>query len=213
MLTDRARVASLMLAAAVFTGCADRVIQLSYQPDTRVEPVAGGQALTVFRFSDARGTEGDKGDLLRVGGVYGGYGNRLAKVVTETPWPQTLARAVTDGFKAQGVEAVVIEDREISPGALGIQTPLALGGEIRNFSTESRWTKSAHVSGVLRLYDRDGRLLLERPISARATENELGTGVFAGAEPLELLMNQALSEFGRRVVTDPEITQRLAAAR
>jgi hypothetical protein len=202
-----------MLAAAVFTGCADRVIQLSYQPDMRVERMAGGQALTVFRFSDARGTEGDKGDVLRVGGVYGGYGNRLAKVVTGTPWPQTLARALTDAFKARGVDAVVIEDQEIRPGALRIQTPLALGGEIRNFSTESRWTKSAHVGGILRLYDREGRLVLERSISARATEHELGTGVFADAEPLEILMNQALRDFVQRVVTDPEITQRLLAAR
>lgn len=69
------------------------------------------------------------------------------------------------------------------------------------------------MSGILRLYDREGRLVLERLISAQATENELGTGVFAGAEPLETLMNQALSEFVRRSVTDPEITQRLAAAR
>ena len=44
--------------------------------------MAAGQALTVFRFHDARGTEGDTGDARRVGGVYGGYGNRLAKVVT-----------------------------------------------------------------------------------------------------------------------------------
>lgn len=213
MLTYRTRVASLMLAAAVFTGCADRVIQPSYQPDSRIERVAAGQAVTVFRFSDARGTEGDKGDVRRVGGVYGGYGNRLAKVVTGTPWPQTLARALTDGFKARGIDAVVAEDREISPGPLGIQTPFALGGEIRNFSTESRWTKSAHVSGILRLYDREGRLLLERPVSARATENELGTGVFASAEPLEVLMNQALRDFVQRVVTDPEIAQRLLATR
>src|SRR5437867_9394205 len=37
-------------------------------------------AITVFRFVDARGDEGDKGDPLRVGGVYGGYGNRISKV-------------------------------------------------------------------------------------------------------------------------------------
>jgi hypothetical protein len=142
-----------------------------------------GRVLTVFRFSDARGTEGDKGDPFRVGGVHGGYGNRLAKVVTGTPWPSTLAWALAEAFKARGVDAVVVDDREI---ALRIQTPLALGGEIRNFSTEPRWTKSAQVGGILRLYDREGRLVLERPVSARATEHELGTGVFADAEPLEI---------------------------
>jgi hypothetical protein len=201
------------LTAALVTACADRIVQLSYQPDPQIERLSGGQAVTVFRLRDARGTEGDKGDPARVGGVYGGYGNRLAKVVTGSPWPPTLVRALTEGFKARGIDAVGIEDRELDPAALLMSTPFALGGEIRNFSTESRWTKSAHVSGILRLYDQAGHLQLERPISARATEHELGTGVFASAEPLEGLMNQALREFVRRVVTDPEITQRVVAER
>lgn len=175
--------------------------------------MAAGQALTVFRFHDARGTEGDTGDARRVGGVYGGYGNRLAKVVTGTPGHEALTRALTEGFRARGIEAVGIADREINPAAPAVQTPLALGGEIRNFSTESRWTQSAHVSGILRLYDQAGRLLLERPVSARATEHELGTGVLAQTEPLEALMNQALGDFVQQAVTDPELTQRLASTR
>lgn len=68
------------------------------------------------------------------------------------------------------------------------------------------------MSGILRLYSQNGRLLLERPISARATEHELGTGVFTSVEPLEALMNQALTEFVRKVVMDPDLTQRLVAA-
>jgi hypothetical protein len=60
MLTYRAHGASLMLAAAVFTGCADRVTQLSYQPDTRIERVAGGQPSRVGRCGALR-VESPKG--------------------------------------------------------------------------------------------------------------------------------------------------------
>ena len=136
--------------------------------------MAAGQALTVFRFHDARGTEGDTGDARRVGGVYGGYGNRLAKVVTGTPGHEALTRAMTEGFRARGIEAVGIADREINPAAPAVQTPLALGGEIRNFSTESRWTQSAHVSGILRLYDLAGACYWSGPSppGPRSTSSE-----------------------------------------
>lgn len=206
----------LALAAAmalVAASCADLKVQVQYAPDAKIERLPAGVPVTVFRFADARGDEGDKGDSYRVGGVYGGYGNRLSKVLATSPWPTTLTRALSDGLKARGLEVVSVEDRTLDPTALSVSTALALGGEIRNFSTESRWTKSAHVGGILRLYSQSGRLVLERPISARATEHELGTGVFTSVEPLETLMNQALTEFVRKVVMDPDLTQRLVAAR
>jgi FkbM family methyltransferase len=37
------------------------------------------------RFDDRRGTEGDDRDPYRVGGIYNGYGNRLAKVMVTQP--------------------------------------------------------------------------------------------------------------------------------
>jgi hypothetical protein len=208
----RIRLALAAAMALVVASCADLKVQVQYAPDAKIEKLSAGVPVTVFRFADARGDEGDRGDVYRVGGVYGGYGNRLSKVLATSPWPTTLTHAVSEGLKARGMEVVSVADRPLDPAALAVSTPLALGGEIRNFSTESRWTRSAHVSGILRLYSQNGRLLLERPISARATEHELGTGVFTSVEPLEALMNQALTEFVRKVVMDPDLTQRLVAA-
>ena len=204
--------APLALAALLLAGCADRIVQLRYEPDDRIERLAAAQGVTVFRFADSRGSEGDK-DPLRVGGIYLTYGNRVARVMTPDPWPVTLVRALTEGFKARGVQAVGVPDQTLESADVELSTPFALGGEIKNFSTESRFTKSAHVSGVVRLYSRDGRLAVQRPISVRASHFEPGTAVFATAEPLEGLINEALRDFVRRVVQDPEITRRLAAAR
>jgi hypothetical protein len=164
--------------------------------------VPAARQLTVFKFTDRRGTEGDEGDPFRVGGVYGGYGNRLAKVMTGISFQRTLNEALVAGFKARGVDATGIPDRELGFGVI-FETPLALGGELRNFSTESRWSKSAHISGILRLYDRRGAVLVEKRVSAR-DQGGLGAGVFASSEPLEELMKEALREFVRMVVTDAE---------
>ena len=194
----------------LLVGCANRMVTLRYQPDSRIQPVSGARQLTIFKFADRRGTEGDEGDPFRVGGIYGGYGNRLAKVMTGTPFQRTFNEALVAGFKARGIEATGIPDREVAFGVL-FETPLALGGELRNFSTESRWSKSAHISGILRLYDRRGAVLVEKRISAR-DQGGLGAGVFASPEPLEELMNEALREFVRMVVMDPDLAALIGAA-
>lgn len=194
----------------LLVGCADRMVTLRYQPDSRIQPVLGARQLTIFKFADRRGTEGDEEDPFRVGGVYGGYGNRLAKVMTVTPFQRTLNEALVTGFKARGVEATGAPNRELAFGVL-FETPLALGGELRNFSTESRWSKSAHISGILRLYDRRGAVLVENRVSAR-DQGGLGAGVFASSEPLEELMNEALREFVRIVVMDPDLAAQIGAA-
>ena len=194
----------------LLVGCADRMVTLRYQPDSRIEALTGTRQLTIFKFADRRGTEGDDGDPPHVGGVYGGNGNRLAKVMTSTPFQRTLNEALVAGFKARGVDATGIPDRDLAFGVL-FETPFALGGELRNFSTESRWSKSAHISGILRLYDRRGAALVEKRVSAR-DQGGLGTGVFASSEPLEELMNEALREFVRMVVTDPDLAAQIEAA-
>ena len=84
----------IALAALVvlLAGCADLTVNLTYTPQTTIEGLTTGLPITVFRFLDARGEEGDKGDVYRVGGVYNGYGMRLAKILSPTPWPEALVR-------------------------------------------------------------------------------------------------------------------------
>lgn len=199
---------SMLLAALASAGCADKMVTLQYAPDPSFTPLNSAQSITVFQFADRRGSEGDR-DLYRVGGVYGGYGNRLAKVMTGTPWPRTLALALTAGFKARGIEAVAVGDREFTLGT-AFTTLLALAGEIRNLSTESRWSTSAHISGIVRLYDAKGGVLVEKTISERETWG-LGAGVLMSTEPLEETLNKALVGFVRKVVNDPDIIETLLA--
>jgi hypothetical protein len=204
------RLSGLVLLSLLLSGCADKVIQLRYEPDAKMERLAGAQAVTVFRFVDARGTEGDQGDPRRVGGIYGGYGNRLSKVMVANPWPDALVQNLTAGLTQRGVQAVAVPDKTYTPG-ITPTTPLVLTGEIRNFSTEARFTNSAHISGVLRLYDSAGQLILEKAISTREQQAYGGAGVFTSVDLLEQAMNEALAKFVRAVVTDPEITARFVA--
>src|SRR2546426_5086193 len=90
------RVAGIALTPVLLTACADSVVRLRYAPDPSIERLATAQAVTVFRFADARGDEGDN-DPLRVGGVYNGYGMRLQKIMTGTPWPEALVADLTAG--------------------------------------------------------------------------------------------------------------------
>lgn len=87
-------------------------------------------------------------------------------------------------------------------------------GEIRNFSTENRWAGYlAHVSGVVRLYDQSGAKLIEKPASARLRPDDEEVQLSDARLLLERLLDRAGSEFVRQVVTDPDLTQRLVAAR
>jgi hypothetical protein len=204
---------ALVAALALLAGCADLKVQVQYAPDAKIDKLAAGAPVTVFRFADARGNEGDKGDSYRVGGVYNGYGMRLSKILHPTPWPEMLARDLGAGFTQRGVQTVVVEERMYAPGS-AVTTPLVLTGEIRNFSTENRWAGYlAHVSGIVRLYDQSGAKLIEKPVSARLRPNEEEVQLSDGRLLLERLLNRAVSEFVRQVVTDPDLTQRLMAAR
>lgn len=197
----------LVIASALAAGCGDKLVTLQYQ-QSGLPPLAATNALTIFPFSDRRGSEGDH-DALRVGGVYTRYGNRVAKVMASAPWPRALAEALAEGFRARGVKATV-ENREFASGVT-VATPLALAGEIHNFSTESRWSTSAHISGIVRLYDRKGTLLVEKTISDRETTG-IG-GALKREKVLEEALNKALAQFVSKVVTDPDITSKLAPAR
>jgi len=204
---------ALAVALVLLAACADLKVQVQYAPDTSIEKLPTGVPVTVFRFADARGDEGDKADPYRVGGVYNGYGMRLAKILHPTPWPEMLVRDLGVGFTQRGVQAVVVEERMYAPGS-AVTTPLVLTGEIRNFSTENRWAGYlAHVSGVVRLYDQSGAKLIEKPVSARLRPNDEEVQLADGRLLLERLLNRAVSEFVRQVVTDPDLTQRLVAGR
>jgi hypothetical protein len=202
----------LALPLVWLTGCADQVVALRYAPDPAIQKLAGSQTLTVFRFVDARGDEGDHGDPMRVGGTYGGYGNRLSKVNASTPWPEALVHGLSDGLAQRGVRTVSVPDRVYAPGGAPVSTALILCGEIRNFSTEQRWTLQSHISGNVRLYDQRGALLLEKRISTRTSIMDADSKASGSSVPLETLLNETLQKFVRAVVMDPEVTQRLSLA-
>src|SRR5262249_14584627 len=149
----------LVLAAASVAGCADKQVTLRYTPPASLRPLPDARALTVFPFDDRRGTEGDN-DPNRVGGVDSRTGSRTAKVMATAPFSRTLADALVAGFRARGVPARPGEASAYQPGVTKVATPFALAGEVHNFSTEARFTTSGHVSGVVRLYGSDGRLVV-----------------------------------------------------
>lgn len=204
--------AALVLLAVLIAGCADLKVNLQYAPDSKIEALSTGVPVTVFRFVDARGSEGDRGDVYRVGGVYNGYGMRLSKILSPTPWPDLLLQDLGAALTQRGVQSTLVVDRTYEKGTTVI-TPLVLTGEIRNFSTENRWAGYlAHVSGTVRLYDKTGTLLSERLISARLRPTEEEFRTITGQQLLEQILNRAVAEFVRQVVTDPELSQRLVAA-
>ncbi len=206
------RVAALGVLMAWLGGCADRVVDLRYAPDPKIDRVSRAEAVTVFRFADTRGNEGDHGDPLRVGGIYNGYGIRYAKIMTPSPWPEALVEDLTIGFAQRGVPAVAVPDHVYVSGS-PVATPFVLGGEIHNFSTEARWLGLlAHVSGVIRLYDQAGTPVVEKSISARVRWLP-EVNLPADRPVLEGLLNAAIEEFVRKVVTDPEVTQHVVAGR
>ncbi len=156
----------VMLAVA---GCGDKVVTLYYTP-----PPPSPKAdlhLTVMRVADRRGGEGDRGDPFRVGGIYGGYGNRLSKVMVAQAWPPILMSALVSEFRAVGVDA---RAGDASPGKPPPDRAW-LDGEIRNFSTEARWGREAHVSGSVCLRAPGGGILIEKEFQGVASGYGLNT--------------------------------------
>jgi len=200
----------LALSLAGTVACADKSTTLRYAPDFSAPPLTSASPVTVFPFADLRGDEGEA-NPYRVGGVYGGYGNRVSKVMSSSPWQQALVRALTAGLKARGIDVTAVEDRVWGIG-VSMTTPLALTGEIRNFSVESRWTTTAHISGVVRLVDAEGKVLVEKAVSEREVPG-MGHGVFKTEGGLEEAMNDALAGFVAKIATDPDITVRLTPQR
>src|SRR5258705_5836373 len=199
------------LALLILAGCADKRIALTYVPDAAAPKMADAQAVTVFAFIDARGDEGD-GNPYRVGGVYGGYGNRLSMVMADAPFMPALVNALAAGFRARGVQAQAVADRGFRAGDPAV-TGYALGSQLRNFSTEARFTNSAHISAIVWLYTPDGNVAAVKEISQRIQSQYGGGGVFTSIDDLQRIMNEALAQFVQRVVTDPEITAKLTGAR
>jgi uncharacterized lipoprotein YajG len=192
---------ALVLALVTLTaGCADRIVTLRYKPPAEAPQL--GPRVVVGPFTDMRGSEGDR-DPYRVGGVYGGYGNRLAKIIATRPWSPDLVLALVAELRGQGFDASAAGASADAPPARSVLT-----GEIRNFSTESRWGMEAHISGNIRVVDEAGRVLVEKRISERAGAG-MGAGVLIPSDPLESNLNEALSGFVRKIATDPEISAQL----
>jgi hypothetical protein len=113
------------------------------------------------------------------------------------------------------VTAVAMRERIYAPGVL-VSTPLVLAGEIRNFSTEGRNMfvpiLAAHVSGIIRVYDQQGGRLLEKRVSARSRPGGEAVPASQLLSLYEKILNEAVQQFVRQVVTDPDLAQRLVAA-
>ncbi len=205
------RVAGIIPVTLWFAACvSDKTVVLRYASDLKLERLPSARAVTVFRFAERRGDEGD-GNPLRVGGMYGRYGDRVAKVYATTPWPEALVEDLTIALGARGVETVAVKDQEYAPGSTTVSSPLALAGEIRNLSTEARFTLQAHVSGIIRLYDQQGALLLEKPLSARMPRDSGDYQWNKQASVFENMLNGAVQHFVRLVVTDSELMKLLTS--
>lgn len=193
----------VLTLALVAAGCASsHTITLSY--DAPISARASQRpTLIIGPFEDVRGNEGDHGDPFRVGGIYGGYGNRLAKVMVARPWPPQLREALAAEFRAVGVETLVSDQVAAATG----DPPLILGGEIRNFSTESRWGREAHIGVIVRIRSPE-RVLVEKRVDVRESGyhwNNFNT------EILEALLNRVFAQFVRTVATDPDLAAALRA--
>ncbi len=199
----------LVVMALWLSACADRTVTLKYAADPRIERLSGAEAVTIFRFADARGRGGGAADPLLVGGIYGASGNRLARVMSRSPWPDVLAEDLKAALSQRGVEVVAVPDRVYVPGT-AVATPLVLSGEIQTLAAEARWGLAAQVSGVVRLYSSEGLLLFEKTFSAQAHGDEQGRPWFQFGYPLEPLLNAAVARWVRAVVMDPEVTRGLA---
>ena len=192
-------VGATMVLAAALTGCADRLVTLRYTPPPAI--ATAGPDLVILPLVDARGKEGDDGDVRRAGGIYNGYGNRYAKVMVTEPWPPRLMQALVAEFRAVGINARSGEGLSASQ----ILTVPRLETEVRNFSTETRWTGQAHIGAVVRLRGGDGRSLIEKKIEVRDSASK------AGEDLLETMLNAAFARFVTSVARDPEIQAALAS--
>jgi hypothetical protein len=193
--TRKARVAPTLLIIAVgilLAGCAAKTIRLTYTPPAPSQSL--GPRHVIGPFQDVRG-EGDHGDAYRVGGIYGGYGNRVAKVMIASAWPPTLASALAAEFRAQGVDAA--DSSPVPPDAY------RLDGVVRNFSTEARWGREAHIGVTVRLLSPSGQPLVEgKRVDVR--ESGYNRNNF-NADILEELLNRAFARLVRDVAADAEI--------
>jgi len=184
----------LFAVVLLCVGCADKTVRLTYTAPAPSRSLA--PRLVIGPFQDVRGNEGDHGDPHRVGGVYGGYGNRLAKVMIASPWPPVLASALAAEFRAQGVDAVAADSSPVPRDAF------RLDGAVRNFSTEARWGREAHIGVTVRLLSPEKRPLVEKRIDVRESGYSLNN---FNADILEELLNRAFAKFVRDVAADAEI--------
>ncbi len=74
--------------------------------------------------------------------------------------------------------------------------------EIRNFSVESRWTTTAHISGVVGLVDAAGKVPVEKAVSEREVPG-MWHGVFIPMSHISgLFAGNQSGRPGRNVVMD-----------
>jgi len=190
-----------VVLAVSLAGCADRIVTLRYTPPPAIP--ATGPELVIMPIVDNRGKEGDQGDVRRVGGLYGGYGNRWAKVMMTEPWPPRLIQALVAEFRGAGIYARSAEG--IPPDQL--LTLPRLETEVRNFSTEARWGREAHIGAIIRLRDGKGRGLVEKKIEARDSGYNRKPDEI---DLFEVMLNAAFAQFVASVTGDREIRAALA---
>ena len=156
--------------------------------------------MTVFKFSDRRGREGNS-DPYRVGTTY--IEDLFPQPLrTSIPWQDTLVRGLAEAFKEEGIIVKMAEASEFGYGVVW-DTPLALAGDVLDFSTEARFWTSAHVRATIRVLDRQGTVLLEKTIERRARRSNYGFK--SSRETHESAIQEALEGVLRDVARDVDI--------
>jgi hypothetical protein len=62
MIIQMVKVAGIAFASLCLTGCADQMVTLRYTPDPQIERLSTTRDVTIYKFADRRGDEGDHGD-------------------------------------------------------------------------------------------------------------------------------------------------------
>jgi len=126
-------------------------------------------------------------------------------IVNKLPLPNAVQAAEAKRIQAEQKAVNERIKQETAPKVERTFTAFGdLTGDITNFSTEFRFATSAHISGVIRLIDPEGRILVERRLSERQTAG-VGADAPTSEAALQNTLNRALAAFVSKVVTDPEL--------
>jgi predicted RNA binding protein YcfA (HicA-like mRNA interferase family) len=120
----------IMLVVAIgmlLAGCADKTIRLTYSPRHRANRSRRAWSSGRARQRGRPRRRAPRRRCLRW------LRQPTGEVMLASPWPPAFVAALAAEFRAQGVDASAAES------SAGLTDAYRLSGDVRNFSTESRW--------------------------------------------------------------------------